>query len=126
MNLKLLGRKVAVAISNAPLVAGAPPVTRVQPAQPAAAVPAQAASPQPTQAAPPSLPAPTQPVPGAGGSNIPKSNGVRDVLRAGQNKKPGAAPDAINNSEQVVAERLAKMATVYLGVMAKQLKSALT
>jgi hypothetical protein len=103
---KALGKKVAVALQNQPLIPGAPPVQRVVPTQPA---PAKAAprppqpQPAPTQQAQPQTPAPATATAGKGSSSALTTQKIQAVQKA--------TPGAINPAEAVVAQHLNKMAS---------------
>ncbi len=105
---KHMGQKVAAALQAQQLIPGAPPVMRLPP--PAGQPPAG----QPAGATP--APAPQQP-----------GKGAQQVLTA-QNlqKSRQAAPGAVVPSEAAVAAKLDKMAaSLYRGVLAKELKARL-
>ncbi len=114
-------RKLSAALQPTTLIPGAPPVMRLPPT-PAAGAPAGGqAAPQAAPQAQPAPGAPQQPqgapqVPQQPQAPIPMAPTARDALTKTQAKAPMAAqPDAINNSEAVVAEKINKMAAVTYG-----------
>lgn len=128
-----LRAKLAVAMAPQTLIPGAPPVNRIQPPGPAApaGAPAQPGQSQPQPApAPGQAPAAPAAQPNASGipqtptATVPQLPTAKDVAKQPMTAQSVTAaqqaqPQAINNSEAIIANKLSKMGSGDLSSMEK-------